>query len=236
LALTSSAGAIQTSYAYDPYGNTTATGTLSYNSEQYTGRENDGKGLYYYRARYYSPAYGRFISEDPIGLGGGINTYGYAGNNPVQWSDALGLKLDLAGYVLHNPFVLASLVELNADIVDMGIGNNCFTIRVTGGDRYRVVIPGVPFIAIMSSTTNAWIPTADLNSPHLIENGARAVDFNVEPNGPRCGCQLVTQSILQQALKQTAFLPQNTIWPIDYPNAPHIHVALPQQPLYMYRP
>ena len=38
------------------------------NSYQYTGRENDGTGLYFYRARYYAPALGRFISEDPIGL------------------------------------------------------------------------------------------------------------------------------------------------------------------------
>lgn len=91
LALTSSAGAIQTSYAYDPYGNTTATGTLSYNSKQYTGRENDGKGLYYYRARYYSPAYGRFISEDPIGFAGGVNAYAYVGGNPIAAIDPLGL-------------------------------------------------------------------------------------------------------------------------------------------------
>jgi len=47
--------------------------------------------LYYYRARYYSPELKRFISEDPIGLGGGINFYAYVGNNPVNWVDPLGL-------------------------------------------------------------------------------------------------------------------------------------------------
>ena len=59
-------------YTYDPYGNTTADAAVS-NPFQYTGRENDGTGLYYYRARYYSPTLARFISSDPIGLGGGIN-------------------------------------------------------------------------------------------------------------------------------------------------------------------
>jgi len=106
LALTSSAGAIQTSYTYEPYGNTTATGSASTNSLQYTGRENDGNGLYYNRARYYSPAYGRFISEDPIGLAGGINAYAYVLNNPLLFTDRNGLDVTitaLAG-IGGNPF------------------------------------------------------------------------------------------------------------------------------------
>ena len=88
--LTNSAGAISTSYSYEPYGNTTATGTTSSNALQYTGRENDGDGLYYYRARYYSPTYGRFISEDPIRLLGGTNLYGYADGNPIDYYDPTG--------------------------------------------------------------------------------------------------------------------------------------------------
>jgi len=92
LALTSSAGAIQTSYTYEPYGNTTATGTSSTNALQYTGRENDGDTLYYYRARYYSPTLGRFISEDPLELGGGdVNYYNYVFNNPITSFDPYGL-------------------------------------------------------------------------------------------------------------------------------------------------
>ncbi len=70
LALTNSSGNITTQFGYDPYGNTTSNGGASANLFQYTGRENDGNGLYSYRARYYSPAFGRFISEDPIGFGG----------------------------------------------------------------------------------------------------------------------------------------------------------------------
>src|SRR6202035_2928985 len=53
LALTNSAGVVQTQYTYDPYGNTSAAGAANANSFQYTGRENDGTGLYFYRARYY---------------------------------------------------------------------------------------------------------------------------------------------------------------------------------------
>jgi len=58
---------------------------------QYTGSENDNTDLYYYRARYYSPELQRFISEDPIGLLGGINFFIYVGNNSVNSKDPFGL-------------------------------------------------------------------------------------------------------------------------------------------------
>jgi RHS repeat-associated protein len=66
LALTDTGGAVATEYTYEPFGRTTVTGATSQNAFQYTGRENDGTGLYYYRARYYSPMLHRFASEDPI--------------------------------------------------------------------------------------------------------------------------------------------------------------------------
>ena len=51
----------------------------------FTGREWDSEtGLYYYRARYYDPRIGRFISEDPIRFRGGMNFYSYVLNNPVN--------------------------------------------------------------------------------------------------------------------------------------------------------
>ncbi|WP_084084416.1 RHS repeat-associated core domain-containing protein [Cupriavidus sp. USMAA2-4] len=78
-------------HAYEPYGAVTASGEVSGNAFQYTGRENDGAGLYYYRARYYHPGFGRFISEDPIGLAGGINLYGYVGGDTISRIDPFGL-------------------------------------------------------------------------------------------------------------------------------------------------
>ena len=79
IALTDASQAFQTGYTYEPFGNTTAFGTSSSNSYQYSGRENDGTGLYYHRARYYSPSSQQFVSEDAIGFFGGMNSYAYAG-------------------------------------------------------------------------------------------------------------------------------------------------------------
>jgi RHS repeat-associated protein len=84
-------GNLATTYWYDPYGSTTIAGTTSSNSTEYAGRENDGLKLYFYRARYYNPETGRFISEDPIGLLGGINEYAYVGDNPTGYVDPSGL-------------------------------------------------------------------------------------------------------------------------------------------------
>jgi hypothetical protein len=43
-----------------------------------------------YRARYYNPTTGRFLSEDPIGFAGGMNLYEYAANNPMRFKDPFG--------------------------------------------------------------------------------------------------------------------------------------------------
>jgi RHS repeat-associated protein len=93
ITLTDGTGTVQTTYTYDPFGNVTISGQTSDNPFQYTGRENDGTGLYYYRARYYSPQLQRFISEDPIRFeGGDVNFHAYVGNNPVNLLDPLGLE------------------------------------------------------------------------------------------------------------------------------------------------
>jgi RHS repeat-associated protein len=93
MALTDNSGALDTQYAYEPFGTTSSSGPANANPYQFTGRENDGTGLYSYRARYYSPALHRFIGQDPIEFRGGeLNGYTYAANNPADLIDPLGLE------------------------------------------------------------------------------------------------------------------------------------------------
>ena len=117
IALTDETGSVKTQYTYDPFGNISVSGEGSDNPFQYTGRENDGTGLYYYRFRYYSSELQRFISEDPLSLSQVLllrqisatsdianliyrfaimnpqvlNKYPYTINNPLMFTDPHGL-------------------------------------------------------------------------------------------------------------------------------------------------
>lgn len=95
-ALTTSSGSEQTTYTYSPYGAMSITGSTT-NSYDYTGRESDGLGLHYYRARYYNPDIGRFISEDPMGLAAGPNEYAYVGDSPINFIDPSGMDRGSGG-------------------------------------------------------------------------------------------------------------------------------------------
>ena len=92
VALTDQSRRVVQSYEYDSFGMVKPSSSSFVNSYTYTGREWDKEtGLYYYRARYYDPMEGRFISKDPIGFEGGINIYLYVDDNPINYFDPSGL-------------------------------------------------------------------------------------------------------------------------------------------------
>ena len=131
-AVTGHTGSIEETTGYDAFGkplSLTLPGTG--NDMLYTGREYDREtGLYYYRARYYDPAIGRFVSEDPLGFEAGINFYTYVNNNPVNNNDPSGeIALNGAGAIAGGVYggiagaVSGAIVGFNTVDPSSGITN-----------------------------------------------------------------------------------------------------------------
>ena len=97
--LLNSAGASIARYDYKAYGKLEGdiANPMSTNPKTYTGREDDGTGIMYYRARYYDPELEGFISDDPLG-----DAQRYVKGNPVSFTDPLGLEWRFPDYLSLN--------------------------------------------------------------------------------------------------------------------------------------
>jgi RHS repeat-associated protein len=149
--LTDAAGAVARSYQYDAWGNITAETGAPVNGVEYafTGREWDREtGLYYYRARYYDPKAGRFISEDPIGLAGGINLYEYAASRPTVLGDPAGLEPTLA-YRPERPTYPGDDANLfEYWMYSQAMGNYLRWQEMSQAERGLEVLGGIPAVGV----------------------------------------------------------------------------------------
>jgi RHS repeat-associated protein len=100
-------GSVLNSAGYSPWGE---TATAPIELFGYTGRETGGPS-WYYRARYYDAAHGRFLSEDPIGLPLDINLYRYVLNNPLAYVDPFGEQAQAVA-VIGTGVVVTGVVAL----------------------------------------------------------------------------------------------------------------------------
>ncbi len=92
--LANASGVVQDHLDYEGYGNPTEVNAAYGDRFEYTGRWYDGNtGLEYDRGRWYVPATGQWMSQDPIGFGAGDpNLYRYVGNDPTNETDPSGLQ------------------------------------------------------------------------------------------------------------------------------------------------
>src|SRR6266480_4052579 len=153
--------------------------------------KRDKSTLSYHRNRYYDPQTGRFTQEDPIGLAGGLNLYGFAKGDPITFSDPFGLLADSMKKVSEGGKEFIKSFEKCVSTSYTDVGDNA-TIgcghRIRGGEQFeqpmtdaamdelfekdiaRVAQPGLNRI------------TADLNQTQVDALGS--FFFNAGPNRP----------------------------------------------------
>lgn len=236
IALTDSSGTIQTQYTYEPFGATTPTGATSANWYQFTGRANDGTGLYYYRARYYSPRFQRFVSEDPAGIAGGVNFYAYASDSPVDFRDPFGLKPNGCQAFYCSP------------VFWQGVGFAALAVAAPEALPLEWA-PEVEAVATDSEAFSAIGSTGRIGEQWLADNlggesqvyyntsqGARYVDqvANGVANESKVGYQSLTQAIQQQIGKDVELMQSGAVDSVNWHffTSPVTGLGGPSEPLW----
>jgi RHS repeat-associated protein len=127
MALTDADGDVVNTYDYDVFGAVRASSGSQPNEFRFTGEQaDDSTALEYLRARYYDPAVGRLLSQDPLPF---LQRYGYVGSNPVRYIDPLGLDCsvspldwgDCAGDVVEGARDVGGAAIDTAAIIPYGI-------------------------------------------------------------------------------------------------------------------
>jgi RHS repeat-associated protein len=181
--LSGPAGALAQTYTFDSFGKQTASSGSLTNPFRYAARESDAEtGLYYYRARYYDPSTGRFLSEDPIRYAGhAIDFYRYSLNNPANLIDPTGLAT-----VVNNTG--APIIVSGNPGQGHGTGGQVYGVVPPDGNVYggaQNPIAGYPTIQAAIDAYNGAGPIQtvgnvydiDFYSPTPLTKDAKASDF-----------------------------------------------------------
>jgi len=152
--MTDAVGAIVLTRDYDAWGAPRLGGGEA--GYAFTGREWDQEtGLYYYRARYYEPRAGRFLSQDPIGFSGGTNFYAYAGNNPLRFTDPFGLS----------PYVVVNLSAGGSAGPLAGEFGTTYAINPATGNTSVYTYAGLGVGIGVGAAAGAEVGAMDMDSP-----------------------------------------------------------------------
>jgi len=138
------------------FGPTTWLGSLLYNKA-------DGSGLLYMRNRYYDPQTGQFTQQDPIGIADGLNLYGFANGDPVNFSDPFGLCKKGKRCRRFTLGHLASIDVMKGDVV-------------TGGSQ----------VALSGNTGHSTGPHLHYEVGDVDEDGVYTADLTGGPGSDGC--------------------------------------------------
>jgi RHS repeat-associated protein len=184
LALTDSSGSVQTQYTYEPYGAMSTTGSSTGNTLSYTGREADGTGLFFYRARYYDPRLQRFIAEDPLGFGAGdSNMYVYVGNSPISYFDPLGMTAMGGRNCSDEPDCFAQLKYRQVDdetAEQFGGTHSFWYVQDSSGAQFIISAGPIKNVGRLGM----WVRGGNVADPQYVDNVSATVwwDSGLSPD------------------------------------------------------
>jgi RHS repeat-associated protein len=178
IAVTDASGNAITINTYDEYGVRAATniGRFQFTGQMYLPELN----LYYYKARMYSPAWGRFLQVDPVGYSDDMNLYAYVGGDPIGKSDPTGLKAyDCTGGSGPNCNLSARLKT--GDTIKIGDTTFTFTSVVGNTASYTASTPtmcGAPQTLTFNSSNGAYMSAPETPQSSGSASGATAFVAN----------------------------------------------------------
>ena len=156
--LNADTGAIEASYEYSPFGELlrAAGPYAAANPLRFSTKWQDQEtGLLYYGYRYYSPREGRFISRDPIEEQGGLNLYGFCGNDGINRWDYLG-QLSLKGFLNK---AWRPLLAIGAGVLTAGTAMYAYALA-TGGAGAATFGGMLSSVGLASGWGPAWASVA----------------------------------------------------------------------------